>query len=194
MRVSQRTSTALCAGLAALALLFAVSARAQTETNTQTPSDRIPSNPCLSEPEYAQFDFWLGTWDVYTPDETFAGVNRIEKAENGCLILETWSGASGSTGQSYNFYNALTEEWRQVWVGGGVIIDYAGGLTESGAMRLDGEIYYPAQNRRAAFFGEWTPQNDGSVLQHFEEQDAESGEWTPWFTGLYRPKAEGGAD
>ena len=149
-----------------------------------------PQSPCATQPHYADFDFWVGEWDVFNLKGQKAGENSIRKEEGGCLIVERWRSAGGGTGQSYNFYNPVTEEWRQLWVSPGAIIDYTGGLTDSGAMRLEGEIFYPANGQRADFFGEWTPQEDGSVRQHFEQFNAETGEWTPWFTGIYRRKED----
>ena len=143
-----------------------------------------PEKPCSSE-EYRQFDFWLGTWDVTTLDGQEAGRNVISSEEGGCLILERWSSASGGTGQSYNFYDPGTEKWRQVWVNAGSVIDYSGGLTDAGAMKLEGTIHYHAGGT-FPFTGEWTLQADGTVRQHFEQFDPEEGTWNPWFTGIYK--------
>lgn len=143
-----------------------------------------PPPPC-SQDEFKQFDFWLGDWEVTTPKGVVAGVNKITREEAGCLILETWKSVNGGTGQSYNYYNPATEKWRQVWVSAGLIIDYEGGLTDSGSMKLAGKVTYTTSKLEAEFTGEWTPNEDGTVTQHFEQFDEETGEWTPWFTGTY---------
>ena len=144
----------------------------------------MPVPPC-SEEAYKQFDFWLGTWEVTTPNGAVAGVNEITSEENDCLILETWTSATGGTGQSYNYYNPATEKWRQVWVSSGFIIDYEGGLTEAGSMKLEGEITYTTSKQQADFTGEWSLNEDGTVTQHFEQYDPEKDEWSTWFTGIY---------
>ena len=141
--------------------------------------------PC-SEDVYRQFDFWLGTWDVTTVTGAPAGRNVISAEEGGCLLLEQWTSVSGGTGQSYNFYDPGTQQWRQVWVSQGAVIDYSGGLTETGSMRLEGKIRYHAGGQ-FPFTGEWTPQEDGTVRQHFEQYDPDKETWTPWFTGIYTP-------
>ena len=123
-----------------------------------------PPPPCNSE-AFKQFDFWLGHWEVTTPDGTLAGENLITSEENGCLVLERWSSAGGGTGQSYNYYNPATEKWRQVWVSQGGMIDYEGGLTDTGTMKLTGTITYVATGQQAPFTGEWTPNEDGTVTQ-----------------------------
>ena len=158
----------------------------------QQPAPAAPSQPapCSSE-AYRQFDFWLGTWDVAAPDGTLAGRNQITAEEGGCLILERWTSASGGTGQSYNFYDPGTRMWRQVWVSAGAVIDYSGGLTRTGTMKLEGEIRYHT-GTAFPFTGEWTLQADGTVRQHFEQFDPETDTWNPWFTGIYT-KVDGAA-
>ena len=165
-------------GFLIAALTFASCSTAQSSA----PQAAAPP-PCSSD-EYRQFDFWLGTWDVTTPDGTLAGRNVITSEEGGCLILETWSSANGGTGQSYNFFDPETEKWRQVWVNAGSVIDYSGGLTQSGSMKLEGQIHYHAGGA-FPFTGEWTLQEDGTVRQHFEQYDPDTESWKPWFTGIY---------
>jgi hypothetical protein len=131
------------------------------------------------------FDFWVGEWDVYAPDGTFAGTNSIRETQSGCLIEEHWSGAQGSRGFSMNYYDPLAQAWRQVWMSASVYIDYRGGLNDDGAMELEGEIFYHSQGSRFPFRGVWTPNEDGSVTQHFTQYDAESENWNTWFTGRY---------
>ena len=58
----------------------------------------VPPTPCLDNVRFAEFDFWVGEWEVHTADGTFAGTNSITRAESGCLLMEKWAGAGGSTG------------------------------------------------------------------------------------------------
>jgi hypothetical protein len=78
-----------------------------------------------------------------------------------------------------------TFQWRQLWVAGGYSIDYTGGLDSSGSMSLSGNINDYKSGKSLPFRGAWTANEDGSVRQFFEQQNAESGEWTTWFDGLY---------
>jgi hypothetical protein len=52
---------------------------------------------------YRQFDFWIGTWDVYNPQDVKVGENVIRKLDNGALLLENWTSTQGTTGHSMNF-------------------------------------------------------------------------------------------
>lgn len=143
-----------------------------------------PTEPCSAE-MYRAFDFWVGEWQVHTPKGQLAGTNTISVEESGCLLLENWKNTAGGTGQSYNYYHPGDGKWHQLWVSRGAVIDYAGGLTDSGSMRLEGEITYQADGRKARFTGEWIPEEDGSVLQVFKEWDASKSQWQDWFTGRY---------
>jgi len=137
---------------------------------------------------FDQFDFWVGEWTVHPvgkPDSV-AGRNRISRIDGGCAVLERWTSAGGSTGSSLNFYNPVSEQWRQIWVADqGYSIDIAGGWTD-GAMRLTGEITY-YDGRKARFRGVWTPMDDGRVRQTFHQHDGEA--WQLWFDGMYVPVA-----
>jgi len=86
------------------------------------------ASPC-SGPNYRQFDFWIGQWDVYGPKGKKAGDSKISLILDSCIILEEWK-STGVTngvhfqGKSFNTYNAATGQWQQTWV------DNAGGSNE----------------------------------------------------------------
>lgn len=148
-------------------------------------SAQTPAKPCLENERFADFDFWLGNWEVHTADGTLAGTNVITREEAGCVIVERWEGASGVTGMSINYYDQANGEWVQVWnSANGTQIDIRGGMTEDG-MLLTGRIHYVGRDASADFRGLWTPLPDGRVRQFFE-QSGDGGEtWQPWFEGFY---------
>lgn len=151
--------------------------------------NQAPPSPCAeADSHYRDFDFWLGDWEVFAAaNDQKAGENSISRAEGDCVLIERWTGATGGTGQSYNFYDPSAKKWTQIWVSGSSIIRIHGGI-EEGEMRLVGDIVYHRTGQSAPFKGTWTPLEDGSVRQHFEQFDAESDSWKPWFTGIYRKK------
>lgn len=142
--------------------------------------------PECSGDEYRQFDFWLGTWQVESGNKP-AGTNQISSHHNGCLLEERWQSVAGGNGSSMNFYDPQLQQWRQIWVSAGTIIDIRGGLVDSG-MLLTGTITYHADARQLPFRGLWTPLADGRVRQYFEEQ--RDGVWHDWFEGFYRKVVE----
>ena len=126
---------------AAAALLGTFSTGVMAQTTPSTPP--APPQPfCENNPGFDDWNFWVGEWNVYSNDDnrTFAGTNSIKKEYSNCLMTETWQGASGGSGFSINYYNAVKAEWRQVWVANGYSIDYTGGLNDAGAMVLEGFI------------------------------------------------------
>ena len=150
---------------------------------------QTPPDACTSE-LHDDFDFWVGEWNVYAPDDgPYLGHNIIERINGGCLVTEHWVGASGNAGDSINVYDPLIGAWRQVWMSNGWYIDYSGGLDENGAMVLTGESYTVQTQTRAGLRGTWTPLEDGSVRQFFEQMDGE-GNWQGVFTGIYVRKDE----
>ena len=163
----------------------------QTDTSAAASASNPQQQPPCADAKFHEFDYWLGEWEVFTKDGKKAGDNVITAEEGGCLLVERWTSASGGTGQSYNFVDLETGKWRQVWVSVGATIDYAGGLDETGVMRLEGTIGYGAANpaNGAKFKGSWTPEEDGSVTQHFQQYNPATEEWTDWFTGIYRKKS-----
>ena len=169
--------------------LLALCALVVTPLSAQDGEGKPAGPPCKTDPRYGQFDFWLGTWDVYVGDEK-AGENVITKEEGGCLVLEKWTDVAGGTGQSYNFFNPDNEQWRQVWVSQTMTIDYAGGLTDDGSMELIGTITYFKTGKTLDFLGRWTLQDDGTVRQYFEQFDEAQGRRVPIFTGIYRRKSQ----
>lgn len=144
--------------------------------------------PCEDDPRFAEFDFWVGRWDVHTADGTYAGTNSIRRAERGCVLIENWSGASGGTGMSINYFDHAAGEWVQIWnSAGGTQIAIRGGLTDAG-MLLVGVIHYVGNSTTADFRGLWTQLGDGRVRQFFE-QSTDGGEtWQAWFEGFYTRK------
>ena len=145
----------------------------------------VQAYPCEHDERFSEFDFWLGEWEVRDAAGNIAGTNRIEKVEHGCLITETWTGASGSTGFSINYLDASDGKWVQIWnAAGGTQINYRGGLADDG-MLLIGEISSAAGGTAAPFRGLWTPLPDGRVRQLFEQSNDGGETWVTWFDGYY---------
>ncbi len=135
---------------------------------------------------HRQFDFWLGEWEVRTPDGKLAGTNRIEREYDGCVLHERYDTGRGYRGESLNVYDAPRKVWHQTWVdSSGTLLLLEGGLRD-GRMVLEGRTFdADAQVTRHRIT--WTPHPDGSVRQFWESTDAK-GQWTTAFDGLYKRK------
>lgn len=149
----------------------------------------VQAYPCEHDESFAEFDFWVGEWDVHVSGGTFAGSNVIQRAERGCVLLENWTNASGGTGSSINYVDKISGEWVQIWNdASGSQINIRGGMTNDG-MLLTGTIHYVASGKTAPFRGLWTPLPDGRVRQFFEESADDGETWSPSFEGFYTRKA-----
>jgi hypothetical protein len=78
-------------------------------------SGAMGASPCEAS-EHRAFDFWLGEWQVRTPDGKLAGVNRISSEYNGCVLHERYDTRRGYSGESLNAYDAGRKVWHQTWV------------------------------------------------------------------------------
>lgn len=138
-----------------------------------------------STPEYRQFDFWAGDWEVHNAAGKLAGTNTITPMLNGCVLHEQWAGTGGYTGESFNIYDQRTGMWHQTWVdNGGLLLVLDGGM-EKGSMVLRGELK-GRDGKMSQQRITWTPNEDGSVRQLWENSpDGKS--WNTAFDGIYRP-------
>ena len=144
-------------------------------------------SPC-GQPGASQFDFWLGAWDVYA-GENLVGRNVIAKVHGGCTVRERYHAVQGAfEGSSFNWYDPADDVWRQVWVDNtGTRLDLIGGL-EDGAMVLSGMRVSDGQ--AVADRITWTPNDDGTVRQVWDQTTDGGQTWTVVFDGMYRKAAE----
>ncbi|HSX59716.1 MAG TPA: hypothetical protein VLF18_05915 [Tahibacter sp.] len=156
-----------------------------TVAHAEAPAPAKKPLACTA-PEFHQFDFWVGDWDVTNPQGKPAGRNRIEAVLDGCAISENWSGASGTTGKSYSAWDAANKRWTQHWVDTDGLVLFLSGAFADGAMRMSGELVDPASGKRSPQRVSWTSNADGTVRQLWESSDDGGRSWTAVFDGLYR--------
>lgn len=153
--------------------------------------DRIRANryPCHGDADKRIFDFWAGEWEVSYLNQP-AGTSSVQLILGDCVVFENWESVSGTSGKSFNYYDAGEDHWRQIWV------DDTGGVIEFTGHVRDGVMYYTATTHDpesgAATLQKltFTPNADGTVRQ-FWEQSVDDGEtWTVAFDGLYVRKSE----
>ncbi len=132
------------------------------------------------------FDFWLGEWNVHTPDGKLAGSNSVKREYDGCVLHERYTTGHGYSGESLNIYDAPRKVWHQSWVDNtGMLLILEGGKKDT-TMVLEGQTIAPegyVVHHRIS----WTPNADGTVRQLWESSDAK-GVWSIAFDGLYSKK------
>ncbi len=108
-----------------------------------TPVFSQNATPC-SAPEAAQFDFWLGDWNL-TYNDTSHATNSITKPFGNCVIQEHFNDpANKYTGSSWSVYNPQLKKWQQTWVdNAGAYLDFTGEFKD-GKMQLNRTGLNPA--------------------------------------------------
>jgi hypothetical protein len=88
--------------------------------------------PC-SAPEFHQFDFWVGDWDLTWPNPKggaeLHGENHITREYNNCVIHEHFSdhAAPSFKGMSVSTFVPQAKKWKQTWVDNqGAYLDFTG--------------------------------------------------------------------
>lgn len=146
---------------------------------------RVNAKPCTSRPEYKQMDFWLGEWDVEVGGQKKAR-SRIERISDGCIVQENWMPFNGLSGKSWNFYNAGTKKWEQVWIGPDAGVLKVEGEWADGKMSYEGFENEPDGTRSLVRLT-FTPTADHGVHQVSQRSSDEGKTWSTDFDGIYRP-------
>src|SRR5262249_59598451 len=98
----------------------------------------------------------------------------MQRILGGCVLHESWNGANGMAGQSFNAYDVQRRGWHQTGMDDtGSVLLLDGGVRGGGmglqSPRPDGVLHRIP----------WTPQTDRRVLPPW---DASPGEGQPWWT------------
>ena len=106
------------------------------------------------------------------------------------MVFENWTSASGSTGKSFNFFDRNDGKWHQIWVDDrGGVLDFSGTIKD-GSLHYDtmvpGQDENPDTHHRLVF----TPNEDGSVRQHWTSSTDGGENWQVAFDGNYVRRGE----
>lgn len=138
-------------------------------------------------PNFRQFDFWLGDWDVFDVDNLAIKVARVrvEAILNRCVLRETYEGTDGHQGQSFSIFDASRQVWHQSWVtNNGQLLVVEGGM-RAGAMVLSGADR-TANGKERRVRGVWKVANEG--VRESATRSTDGGvTWQSWFDLLFRP-------
>ena len=180
-----RSASLAAAATFALATFALMSGRGEAAGTTPAPAP-----PRCDTPEFRQFDFWAGEWDVTSAaDGSVQGTNSVTRTLEGCVLQEHWRGAGGMEGTSFNLWDRADGRWHQVWVDShGTRLDLAGGMRD-GSMVLEGADRKGPRGGAVRDRITWTPMPDGRVRQHWEQTRDGGATWTTAFDGLYKRRA-----
>jgi hypothetical protein len=194
----RKSATLTATGLIVIVALVAVAPVAAQAPAAAKPAPAAPAAPATPVslplscdlPEHREFDFWIGDWDVSTPDGNQVGTNRITLILGTCVLLETWKGKSGLEGWSFNVFDRVEHKWHQTWVDShGMRLDLVGTLVGKN-MVLSG-------TRPGTDGGTivdritWEPIDANHVRQLWEQSKDGGKTWAVAFDGKYVRHAGG---
>jgi tetratricopeptide (TPR) repeat protein len=145
-------------------------------------------NPCKAAPEFRQFDFWIGEWDVKTPQGGPAGSSSIQLILGQCTILENWTASAGGQGKSFNIFDKTDNKWHQTWVSDrGVFTHYVGGLVGNDMVLTAETLQAGKRSLQRMTFSKLA---NGNVRQHGEASNDDGKTWSSTFDLTYSRKAK----
>lgn len=147
-----------------------------------------PPPPACAGPEYRQFDFWVGSWDVYPTGKTEkVATSLVEKLYSGCTIRENWSPLKGGGGGSLNMYDPTDGRWHQTWHGSAnERVEFRGGLVD-GEMILTGYwVNAQGPGKSGLVRMTFTRERAGDVRQLGEISTDHGASWGPFFDLTYK--------
>lgn len=172
--------------LTALTLALVVTVKAASPVPSGSPS---PSpTPVCQEPQFRQFDFWLGNWKVIGAKGNQVGTSEISRVSEGCAVREQWRAADGKGGTSLNYYDASDHEWHQDWVGGDGTILHLHGGRQGESMILANRM--PTKTGSYSNRITYTPLPGGKVKQVWAYSLDHGATWKISFLGTYEKKPE----
>jgi hypothetical protein len=170
---------------------FLALAQAPAPNVNSSPASTRPA-PCkdLSRPEYRQFDFWVGEWNVFDRQSGKpVGKSSVQLILNDCVVFENWTGARGGEGKSFNKYNPWLKQWEQYWVDNGPDRLFFTGHLEDAEMRFEADAFTPEgkpDHRKLTF----SRQPDGTVRQ-FSQVSTDGGKaYTVEYDLVYRKREQ----
>jgi tetratricopeptide (TPR) repeat protein len=141
--------------------------------------------PCQSRAESHLFDFWIGEWDVTTPQGQPAGKSSVQQILSQCVLFENWTDGQSGQGKSFNAYNVDYNMWQQFWTDQyGRVTEYRESeRTPEGGLRF--LAHQGAPQHQSLIRMTFTP-IDGKTVRQFGETSSDGGKtWTTSFDLYY---------
>ncbi|HEX3458637.1 MAG TPA: tetratricopeptide repeat protein [Candidatus Baltobacteraceae bacterium] len=125
--------------------------------------------PCRFDPAARAMDGWIGSWGVANPNGP-GGTSVVDRAFDGCVIVEHWTGQFGERGMSLTSYDATAQRWLQHYVS-----DNATATDYTGAAKGSSVVFVaPGAITRMTY----DFLKDGRVEQRFESSSDGGTTWT----------------
>jgi len=146
--------------------------------------------PSCASPEYHQFDFWLGDWDVVDLDTGASTAHvQVDRILDGCVLHERYEDTTGSAGESFTTYDKGRKVWHQTWVTNrGRLLTIEGHAGREGIVMVGS--YFREDGEEVRVRGTWKPVR-GGVQETAAISDDDGNSWKPWFDLLFRSRGHG---
>jgi hypothetical protein len=141
------------------------------------------------DPEFRQFDFWLGDWDTFESDNSTP--NSIARARvtpmvAGCAIRELYEQTDGLIGDAILSYDAVRKVWQQTWVDNRGSLLVVSGAFKNGAVTMEGEMHLRSGTKVLQRIT-WKIEGDG--VREFSTRSKDGGKtWEPFFDVLFKKR------
>jgi|FrelakmetLWP11LW_1041352.scaffolds.fasta_scaffold01267_2 hypothetical protein len=153
-----------------------------TAALAQPPPEPAAARDC-SAPEYRQFDFKLGSFDVSGEGGGAAGRSTVESALGGCMLVEHWHSVADRYGRANMYYDRSEGRWHLDFVSDDGETLRLQGKLEGEAMVLTGDDDFDPFTGRHRMT--WSPLPQGDVRQFWELSKDGGLTWTTVFVAHY---------
>ena len=135
-------------------------------------------------PEYRQFDFWLGDWDVFETDGSQSARAHVDLIAGSCAVHELYEQIDGLIGDSILSFDPVRKAWQQTWVTNGGTLMVLSGAFKDGAVTLEGEYHSPTGKNLPHRI---TWKVEGSGVREAAVMSKDAGKtWEPAFDVLFK--------
>jgi tetratricopeptide (TPR) repeat protein len=142
------------------------------------------AKPCAQAAHARAFDFWLGSWDVRTPEGALAGRSTVALTVGECAVSEVWEPTAGAPGRSLSAYNPVRGRWQQLFVDTrGGVQEFVGEQTQAGIAFE--RVLTPDSARSHRSRMTFTKVDGGGVRQVGERSNDGGRTWTVEYDLLY---------
>lgn len=135
--------------------------------------------PNCTTPEFGQFDFWLGEWEMRDrASGTVLGRAKVQKISNGCMVREEWASNGGASGTNLSSYHAA-----QTWQ---MASSFARApLLVSQGKFADGQMVFVGQAQQWMVRIIWAPTSDPKQVKQTWENSSDGGKtWVMTFDAI----------
>jgi hypothetical protein len=107
------------------------------------PLAAVDSGPRSVNSESRQMDFWLGDWTVTYPGMLGSAVSKVSLDLDKCLLVESWDGGKGHSGQNMFAYSSDDKSWHGMFADNQGRVHILEGKVAAGAAEFTGSSTGP---------------------------------------------------